>query len=284
MPTLRAGSDVSSSISVAPGRRGTTALLIAAAIGGAVSVAVGVYAQQHDPTNEQLLHVGFPSTLSMKAWLTTGVFVLAIAQARVGGLDVGSPAPRRRGAADGSRHAHRWTGTAAFLLALPVAYHCLWSLGWRSTDARVVVHGVLGCAFFGAVTTKLLALRIDGAPRWALPVLGEPARRRRHRDLADVVAVVLHHRRVPGTVRRAMALRFTPTLVVCAIGAVVTGGLLALPPADDDATPAPPPSPRRRRRRAGRSSRSPTSRSANREPLRRVPSYRSATPMPRRTR
>jgi hypothetical protein len=70
------------------------------------------------------------------------------------------------------RHAHRWTGTAAFLLSLPVAYHCLWSLGWRSTDTRVVIHGVLGCAFFGALTTKLLLLRIDGAPKWVLPLAG----------------------------------------------------------------------------------------------------------------
>ena len=171
MPTLRAGSDVSSSISVASGRRGTTALLIAAAIGGAVSVAIGVYAQQHDPTNEQILHVGFPSTLSMKAWLTTGVFVLAIAQA-VSAAWMWGRLPRAGAPPRWLHHAHRWTGTAAFLLALPVAYHCLWSLGWRSTDTRVVVHGVLGCAFFGALTTKLLALRIDGAPKWALPVLG----------------------------------------------------------------------------------------------------------------
>ena len=31
---------------------------------------------------------------------------------------------------------------------------------------------MLGCAFFGAMTTKLLALRIDGAPRFTLPILG----------------------------------------------------------------------------------------------------------------
>lgn len=31
-----------------------------------------------------------------------------------------------------------------------------------------------------------------------------------------------------------MTLRFTPTLAVCALGAAVTGALLALPPADDD--------------------------------------------------
>jgi len=171
MPTPRAGSVIDASVIDTPNRRGTTALLSTAAIGGAVSVAVGVYARLHDPTDEQLLHVGFPTTLSMKAWLTTGVLVLAITQALSAAWMWGR-LPRVGAAPLWLRHAHRWTGTAAFLLALPVAYHCLWSLGWRSTDTRVVVHGVLGSAFFGAITTKLLVLRLDGAPRWALPVLG----------------------------------------------------------------------------------------------------------------
>jgi len=39
-----------------------------------------------------------------------------------------------------------------------------------------------------------------------------------------------------------MALRFTPTLGICAIGAAVTGALLALPPADAG-EPAPLPTP-----------------------------------------
>ena len=39
-----------------------------------------------------------------------------------------------------------------------------------------------------------------------------------------------------------MALRFTPTIVICAIGAAVAGGLLALPPAEK-ATQAPLPAP-----------------------------------------
>jgi hypothetical protein len=146
-------------------------LLAAAGIGAAVSVALGVYAKVHEPTNEQILHVGFPTVLSMKAWLTTGVAVLALAQTASaawmwGRLPGAGAAPRW------VSHAHRWTGTAAFLLVLPVAYHCLWSLGWRDSDARVVIHGLLGCAFFGALTTKLLALRINGLPRWTLPVVG----------------------------------------------------------------------------------------------------------------
>lgn len=152
-------------------RRRTAPLLVAAGIGAAVSLALGAYANVHEPTNEQLLHVGFPSTLSMKAWLTTGVAILAVAQALTAAWMWGR-LPRAGSAPKWVAHLHRWTGTAAFLLVLPVAYHCLWSLGWRDTDARVVVHGLLGCAFFGALTTKLLALRIRGLPGWALPVLG----------------------------------------------------------------------------------------------------------------
>ena len=57
-------------------------------------------------------------------------------------------------------------------MILPVAYHCLWSIGWQEPDARVFVHGLLGCAFFGVLTTKLLALRIRRAAGWTLPSLG----------------------------------------------------------------------------------------------------------------
>ncbi len=38
-----------------------------------------------------------------------------------------------------------------------------------------------------------------------------------------------------------MALRFTPTLAICAIGAAVTGALLALPPAESNDAATPPP-------------------------------------------
>ena len=67
---------------------------------------------------------------------------------------------------------HRWSGTAAFLVTLPVAYHCLWSLGFRDTDARVLAHSLLGCAFYGAFATKLLVLRAARLPGWALPLVG----------------------------------------------------------------------------------------------------------------
>ena len=146
-------------------------LLIAAAIGAAVSVSLGVYGRVHDPTGEQIAHFGFSSTLSMKAWLGTGVAVLAVAQAGTAAWMWGR-LPGFGRAPGWAPHLHRWTGTAAFLLSLPVAYHCLWSIGYQDTDARVIAHAILGCAFYGVLTTKLLALRIRDLPGWTLPALG----------------------------------------------------------------------------------------------------------------
>jgi hypothetical protein len=53
-----------------------------------------------------------------------------------------------------------------------VVFHCIWSLGFSSSNSRVLVHGIAGCAFYGAYTAKMLGLRARGLPGWALPVLG----------------------------------------------------------------------------------------------------------------
>jgi hypothetical protein len=37
---------------------------------------------------------------------------------------------------------------------------------------RAVVHGVLGCAVFGAAVVKVVAVRSHRAPGWFLPVAG----------------------------------------------------------------------------------------------------------------
>ena len=67
---------------------------------------------------------------------------------------------------------HRWTGTAAFVVSLPVAYHCLWAVGFAESGTREIAHSILGCAFYGAFATKLLALRATGLPRYAIPAIG----------------------------------------------------------------------------------------------------------------
>jgi hypothetical protein len=60
----------------------------------------------------------------------------------------------------------------AFTFSLPVAFHCIWSLGFETSSTRVVAHGVAGCAFYGAYAAKMLGLRTQRLPGWALPVLG----------------------------------------------------------------------------------------------------------------
>ena len=61
---------------------------------------------------------------------------------------------------------------AVFGFSLPVAYHCLWSLGFQSTTTRVLLHSILGCMFYGAFAAKVLIVRSRGLPGWALPVAG----------------------------------------------------------------------------------------------------------------
>jgi hypothetical protein len=136
-----------------------------------VAVALGTYGRVHDPTGESIATFGFPAVLPMKAWFATGAFVLVLAQL-TSALAMWGRLPGVRTRPAWLALVHRWSGTAAFVVSLPVAYHCLWSLGFQDTGARQLVHSLFGCAFYGAFTTKLLALRIERLPGWALPAIG----------------------------------------------------------------------------------------------------------------
>ncbi len=138
-------------------------------IGAAVTVTLGVYANLHTPTGVAVNVAGFSSPQTVKVWLATGAAFLALVQgasalAMYGKL--GGDAPEWMGAA------HRWSGRLAFLLAVPVAVHCLYALGFSSFDARTLIHSLLGLFFFGAFTLKMLALPKQGLAGWVLPVLG----------------------------------------------------------------------------------------------------------------
>jgi hypothetical protein len=146
-------------------------LLLAAGAGAAVSLSAGVYGRLHAPTGQAIVDFGFPSVISMKAWLATGAFVLAMGQL-TSALWMWGRLPWVGTKPTWLPTLHRWSGATAFLLTLPVAYHCLWALGFEDTDARVLTHSILGCAFYGAFTTKLLVLRSDRLPGWALPLVG----------------------------------------------------------------------------------------------------------------
>ena len=67
---------------------------------------------------------------------------------------------------------HRWSGRIAFLCTLPVAFHCIFILGFQTYDTRVLVHSILGTFFYGVFAVKVLVVRDHGLPGWVLPVAG----------------------------------------------------------------------------------------------------------------
>ncbi len=130
---------------------------------------LGVYGKTHTPTGRALFHAPFPSMFAMKVWLTSAALVFALVQL-VSALSMygklGGRAPSWVGAL------HRTSGLIAFLLTVPVAFHCLWSLGFQSYDNRVLAHSLLGCIFYGAFVAKIMTLHSRRLPGWALPWAG----------------------------------------------------------------------------------------------------------------
>jgi hypothetical protein len=107
----------------------------------------------------------------MKVWLAVACGALALVQLLTalwmyGRLGVA--APPRLGLV------HRVLGGLALVVSLPVAYHCLWSLGFESDpdQTRRFVHSIAGCFFYGAFASKVLVVRSRSLPGWALPAAG----------------------------------------------------------------------------------------------------------------
>jgi mono/diheme cytochrome c family protein len=64
------------------------------------------------------------------------------------------------------------SGLLAFLCTLPVAYHCIFKLGFRSPDGRVLAHSLFGCAVYGAYAAKVTVVRLRRFPTPVLPIAG----------------------------------------------------------------------------------------------------------------
>jgi len=139
--------------------------------GAVVAVGLGVYAHAHSPAGRPLFTLGFSGMLQMKAWLTTIVAVLVVVQLLTA-MWMWGRLPGVRGAPSYVGPVHRWSGAVAFAVSLPVALHCMWALGFGAGSLRVLVHGLAGCAFYGAYAAKMLGLRVAGLPARTLTVLG----------------------------------------------------------------------------------------------------------------
>jgi hypothetical protein len=145
-------------------------LLLAGTLGALVALSLGIYGNVHDPASDLSITLGFKDTITMKVWLASAAALLAVLQVlsalwMYGRLPLG-PAPGWIGSA------HRISGRLAFLFSLPVAYHCLYQLAFQDSTTRVLLHSLLGCAFYGAFAAKVVIVRSHTLPGWALPVAG----------------------------------------------------------------------------------------------------------------
>ncbi|MGW0704394.1 DUF6529 family protein [Streptomyces sp. NPDC002643] len=146
---------------------GSGRYLVPALVACAVAVGLGVYGRAHDPAGTAFNLAGFSSTGAVKSWLATVSFAFALVQLTSALMMYGRlPGPSWSGVL------HRWSGRVAFLVAVPVAVHCLYALGYQTYEPRVLWHSILGCFFFGAFSAKMLLLRSERLPGWLLPIVG----------------------------------------------------------------------------------------------------------------
>jgi len=161
-------------ISQAPFRycEGMASLKRPAALGAFVALMVAVVASRTAPESYEapFPKLFFSDTLHLKAWLTTTALLLAVAQlltaSRIYQVLHFPPEGRFYDLV------HRWCGRAAVVLTLPVAYHCIFLLGFGTYSLRAVAHSLLGSLLYGALVCKVLTVRSSGLQAWALPAAG----------------------------------------------------------------------------------------------------------------
>jgi len=123
----------------------------------------------HDPRSKGYFRLFFSDPLHLKAGFATVAAVLACFQLFTAAwifrkLPWGKPA--------WVNPVHRWSGRLAFAFTLPVAYHCIFKLGFRSPSNRVLAHSLFGCAVYGAFAAKVTIVRLHRFPRPVLPIAG----------------------------------------------------------------------------------------------------------------
>jgi mono/diheme cytochrome c family protein len=133
-----------------------------------VSLTAGLLAH-HDPRSKGYFRLFFSDTLHMKAGFATAAAVLACFQLFTAAWIFRKlPWPKPAWV----NPVHQWSGRLAFACTLPVAYHCIFKLGFRDPSSRVLAHSLLGCAVYGAFASKVTIVRLHRFPRPVLPLAG----------------------------------------------------------------------------------------------------------------
>jgi hypothetical protein len=134
-----------------------------------VSLLVGILAKNTDSGPKHYFQLFFSDPIHMKVWLASAAAALAVFQI-FSAAWIFRKLPWRRPPWIGT--AHRLSGATVFILTLPVAYHCIFNLGFQDATTRTLWHSLLGCAFYGAFAAKVLIVRLHNFPGWVLPTAG----------------------------------------------------------------------------------------------------------------
>jgi uncharacterized protein DUF6529 len=145
---------------------------IIALAGAVVAIVLYIIGRVHTPNYATGLFGQYGlSAYALKSALATAALGLAVVQVALAlwiykKLPFAGRAPKPVG------RTHRVVGTVLFLLTLPIAVHCFLAYGVVLTSARVVIHSIAGCVFYGAFVAKVLLVQSRRLPGWALPVAG----------------------------------------------------------------------------------------------------------------
>jgi Family of unknown function (DUF6529) len=123
-------------------------------------------------TYSDILTSVFSSTIAAKAWLASAAGVLALVQISTGARIFGKIKRFVRIPPPYVNRIHRWSGRIAVLLTLPIAFHCIFILGFQSANTRVLLHSILGTIVYGVIAVKLFFVHDPDHPRKTLPIIG----------------------------------------------------------------------------------------------------------------
>ena len=132
------------------------------------SLTAGLFAA-HDPRSKGYFRLFFSDPVHLKAGFATAAVILACFQLFTAAW-IFRKLPWQKPA--WVNPTHRWSGRLAFAFTLPVAYHCIFKLGFQKPDNRVLAHSLFGCAIYGAFAAKVTILRLHRFPKHVLPLAG----------------------------------------------------------------------------------------------------------------
>jgi hypothetical protein len=135
-----------------------------------VSLWVGLLARENtDAGPSGYFDLFFSDTIHMKAWLASAALLLGVVQVLTAAWIYRKlPWSKPRWV----NPVHRWSGRLVFVVTLPIAYHCIYKLGFETGTTRVLWHSLLGCAFYGGYAAKITIVRVKRFPGPTLPIAG----------------------------------------------------------------------------------------------------------------